>query len=546
MNLLKDNAYHILGLDTSAGQKEISKRSKEILTRLKIEDVPEYELDLNFFDGFRNEDSVKKAVANLSAPKKQIKEYFFWLQITDSVDEEAATLFRKGKYADAASIWKEHSANESTKSLLYKKNLAIFTTILLYRSKNTELLEKSVALWGELVNSSKFWTAFSKVYKLHDELGSDQDVIEDFKKKVPDYISDIYAELTELHDDKDFVTVFSKNFGLKGEKIETDVLNPIYKVINCTVEDLESLKVGDDGILDETEKNKIKDLISTAQQEFNKLIDLGLYDASQVKGIRDRFASALRTIVLDLHNNLNEVALSEKLMKVGITFCGTESLKSKFEQELLQLNENLTSQNNSVLTLELPGTFSTSYLTFDAFGVEYKNKKIKYADATKVAWHSTRNSTYGVPSGQTYNFLVGSDTETISVNYSATFRGGDKHNETFGKIIGLTEGLIQPVIIKKFIDKIFVRGETVTIGSLLLDKVGYHRKKFFGGLESVSWPEVEYKPKLEQGEVFTFTKNKNGEAKYFVQIPMSTSNAIVIPDLVIECINQYNNIYGKR
>lgn len=340
MNLLKDNAYHILGLDTSAGQKEISKRSKEILTRLKIEDVPEYELDLNFFEGFRNEDAVKKAVANLSAPKKQIKEYFFWLQIADSVDEEAVALFRKGKYADAASIWKEHSADDSTKSLLYKKNLAIFITILLYRSKNTELLEKSVALWGELVNSNKFWTAFSKVYKLHDELGSDQDVIEDFKKKVPDYISDIYAELTELHDDKDFVTVFSKNFGLKGEKIETDVLNPIYKVINDAVEELDLLKVSDDGVLDKKESAEIKRLIGVIQSELNKLIDLGLYDESKIKLVRDRAAATLRRLSIEVNNNLNETSVALGLSKIADGMSGTESFKSKVQQDIKTLQEN--------------------------------------------------------------------------------------------------------------------------------------------------------------------------------------------------------------
>jgi hypothetical protein len=47
-NLIVNNAYRILGLDGSANQKDVLKRSKEIINRLKIDDYPEYTLDINF------------------------------------------------------------------------------------------------------------------------------------------------------------------------------------------------------------------------------------------------------------------------------------------------------------------------------------------------------------------------------------------------------------------------------------------------------------------------------------------------------------------
>lgn len=70
MQTLKNNSYHVLGLDTSASQREILKRSKEIVNRLKIDDFPVYDLDLDIFENFRTEESVKEAVQKLSAPKK--------------------------------------------------------------------------------------------------------------------------------------------------------------------------------------------------------------------------------------------------------------------------------------------------------------------------------------------------------------------------------------------------------------------------------------------------------------------------------------------
>ena len=78
-NTLKNNAYHILGLDVSASEKDISKRSKEILNRLLADDTPEYDLDIGMFGDFRTEDSVKDALQRLQSQKKKIKEYFFCL-----------------------------------------------------------------------------------------------------------------------------------------------------------------------------------------------------------------------------------------------------------------------------------------------------------------------------------------------------------------------------------------------------------------------------------------------------------------------------------
>lgn len=340
MSLLKDNSYHILGLDTSANQKDVSKRSKEIVNRLKIDDVPVYDIDLDIFDGFRTERSVKEAVSNLTTPKKQIKEYFFWFQIADNVDEQAVGIFRSGHYDDAIRVWEHHSSEDSAKALLYKKNLAILYSLLLYKGKNQDYLKKSVAIWGELVNSPKFWSSFSKVYKLHDELGAEQDVIDDFKKHVSGYISDIYTDLSNAHKDNDYIATFSKNFGLKGEKIETDVLNPIYKVINDAVEDLDKLKVSDDGILDKKESDEIKRLIAVIQSQLNKLIDLGLYEESKIKVVRDRAAATLRRLSIEINNNLNDTGIALGLAKIAEKISGTESFKSKVQQDKKTLQDN--------------------------------------------------------------------------------------------------------------------------------------------------------------------------------------------------------------
>lgn len=343
MGILKDNSYHILGLDTSASQKDVSKRSKEILSRLKIDDVPSYGLDM--FDGFRTVESVKNAVDKLVAPKNQIKEYFFWFQIADVVDEEAVDYIKTGEYDLAALVWEKHGLGNTGKSFWYKRNLAILYSLILYKGKKTAYLDKSVRAWKELVDSEKFWTTFSNVYKHHDEFGVDSSVIEDFRKQVVDFISDIFADLSSHYHDQAFVSSFSNVFGLRGQKMTTDVVDPIYKKINDAVESLDKMNVSADGIIDQQEAAAIKAAIHSIQEELNKLLDLGLYDDSRTKQLRDRAASVLRKISIDIHNNLNETGTALSLIKIADKISGTEAVKTRIQQDLKTTQENHEAKN---------------------------------------------------------------------------------------------------------------------------------------------------------------------------------------------------------
>lgn len=343
MSILKDNSYHILGLDSSASQKDVSRRSREILTRLKIDDVPSFDLDM--FEGFRTVESVKSAVDRLVSPKNQIKEYFFWFQVADVVDEEAVGFIKNGEYDLAALVWEKHCSGNTGKSLLYKKNLAILYSLLLYKGKKASYLDKSIGAWKELVDSEKFWGTFSKVYKLHDEFGIDSGVIDGFRKLVVDFISDIFADLSSQTQDPVFVSSFSNTFGLHGQKMTTDVVGPIYKKINDAIESLDKLHVSADGVIDPQEAAAIKIGIHVIQEELNKLLDLGLYDDSRTKQLRDRAASVLRKISIDIHNNLNETGTALGLIKIADKISGTEAVKARIQQDLKTTQENIDAKD---------------------------------------------------------------------------------------------------------------------------------------------------------------------------------------------------------
>ena len=129
---------------------------------------------------------------------------------------------------------------------------------------------------------------------------------------------------------------FTKVFNLRGEKTEKVVMAPIFHEITEAVEKLEAMKVSEDGDLDAQEAAEIKKHIGKIQECCNKLIDLGLYDDSQSKTIRDRAAAAIRSIVLDIHNNLDDMPKAEQLLKVAMQFVGTSGMENKLKQDLDQ------------------------------------------------------------------------------------------------------------------------------------------------------------------------------------------------------------------
>lgn len=541
-NILKSNAYQILGLDLTASEKDILKRSKEILNRLKIDDIPEYDSDIELFDNFRNEDSIKEAIQKLQSPKKQIVEFFFWFYISDDTDKKALKYIKNKDYQSAIEIWGKDYKEDTVSSLNHKKNLALFLVYLLSIEDNKDCVEKSILLWKSIFDSEKYWSSFKKVFSLYNEQSLDDTKLAKFKKDAVGYLGDIYTEFYEKYKNNIYIEKFEETFSTKSNKIQDKILDPAFEKINNAVEKLEKMKVSSDGVLDDEESEEIKKLIKTIQVELNNLVDVGLYEDSQTILMRDRAAESLRTIMLDIHNNLNDIELAKKILEVSLKFCGTESEKVKLNQDLNQINKNIEDKEETRISLEIPGFFSSSDIVFTDYLIEYQGKSISYKDATSVSWSSTKHSTNGIPTSQSYSFIVTSDTESINVSFSAAFRGGEKHNEVFAKLVGISNNIIEPIVIKKLVSEIFDKKQTVNIGSLHINERGYFRNKFFGGIVEILWEDVAYIPDLNRGEATVYEKNNKGEASTFLSIPMSTHNAVLIPELIRECLiaKKYN------
>lgn len=339
-NLFRDNAYNVLGLDISASQKEINKRSKEIVNLLRIDEESAYETDLDVAKPKRTEDTVKGAVQKLSSPTKKIQEYFFWFDIENDTDEKSLQYLQQGKVDEAINLWSKEAGKETATGFVSKKNLAILYSVLLVDKGLKSHLTQSISCWKDLILSDKFWAYFEKIYALNDEVGTSDSALKAFRNNVTDVLADFYTDISQNKGDNGYYSLFAQVFAVKGQKMQRDVLSPIYEAINDTSEKLRNLNISEDNIISPEEVAELKRLTRLLQTNFDKLKELGLYADSQSKTMRDKAAEALRVVALDLYNNLGESEKPVALLNIASKIAGTTGTINKVNRDVETLRQN--------------------------------------------------------------------------------------------------------------------------------------------------------------------------------------------------------------
>lgn len=336
---LVNNAYHILGLSPTDNNRQILSRSKEIINRLKIDDVPEYDLDIGLIPVNRTEHSVQKASQKLQQPKEKLIESFFWFRFTTPVDIEVLSYLKRKDFNNAIRIWKNAADIGDSHLLNYQKNLSLLFTLLLHSEYNPEYLRESLGYWSSTFSSDQF-----RRYLQHELINEESNLINlesltSFETTAKSYLSDIFTELYQIHKEPDAISKFLQLFPIKGEKLNKTVLEPTFQNINTAAENLRAMNISEDGVLSKEEKNEINKNLKTVETQLAFLGKLALYEDSQVLVMRDKTSTALNKICLDLHNNLDETDYAINLLKIAKNLVGTRSLESKFEENLNQLNE---------------------------------------------------------------------------------------------------------------------------------------------------------------------------------------------------------------
>ena len=330
--IIKKNSYGILGIKSSASLAKIRKRSKMVSRHISMGRDFDFDINFNIYRKERTEKIVKKAAEKLTKPKSRLIYNFFWFNSVEEIDDKALVLHKEGRTEEAIELW-EKDIEKPGMSPLTKKNLALFYCLYLFEKKDSEYLRRSLDLWEGVINSTKFWKAFDRFYKLYDETGISDEVFSGFKQGVEQYVSDIYTELYKNHNDPIFIREKVKSLDKVGNKSREEILKPVYADVLDKVEKIEKTIKEEESIVGQIEN--LKRTVSQIKSSLQKIDDFN--DSSEgvkIQQVRDKAADEVRAIGIILHNKFKKSDEALSFIKSALDMVGSDYKKNQLEEDL--------------------------------------------------------------------------------------------------------------------------------------------------------------------------------------------------------------------
>ncbi|MDO8468505.1 MAG: zinc ribbon domain-containing protein [Candidatus Peribacter sp.] len=196
------------------------------------------------------------------------------------------------------------------------------------------------------------------------------------------------------------------------------------------------------------------------------------------------------------------------------------------------------------LELTIPGSWKNKQLIISDTDIACGSTRILIRDLSRISYHSTttRTSVYFVPvnTSTSSSFLIGTDSEAISFSIPGH---GKEPNEVFHKLFYLSKNIFEPIIVKRLFSTILA-GDTVKIGSISLNKEGFQKKTFFGGVVAIPWNRYAGIV-LHLAVVHVWYLTEKSVKKEFIAIPLATTNAAVLDVLLGLCHSEFGK-YAAR
>ena len=330
MKLVVNNSFHVLGLDSAATQKQVRTRVVEMGNLLKIEEVPSYDWDLVAPETIRSIESVKEAQSTATSPERHLKDYFFWFDIGDDVDQRAFTALRSADFDVAMKGWEE-AISQQPNNASRRRNLGLAYLFILGKTNRSELLARVVGFWNETIQSDFFWNSFQKIYSHSDDLGTDPSAFATFRSSIRSELISCFVELYELHGHFDYLAICLKTFGTDSEALKRIVVAPLVaKIESCAVE---LSVIGDDkNTKGEEFDRRFEPVAKQVQVHLERANQLGVFSEASFSKVRDRVAIALRSISITLHND-DDYERAAKAIEMASQIAATSGVASMIQQD---------------------------------------------------------------------------------------------------------------------------------------------------------------------------------------------------------------------
>jgi hypothetical protein len=332
-NLFLQNPFNILGLLTDASDKDIRKRAKEIDALLKIDEIPEYDYDIDVIS-HRTEKNVKQAENELLDEKLNFTYSWFWFTIHNDIDELGIRNLGEGKYTDGIKI-----IDQNTQNPFSVRNSAIAICLSIEKKYTKAQVEKSIKLWSKVYNEQVRFSRFKKYYLLNHENcnlsdGEMDKILDDLKLKLSDY----FAEVSLKNEDNSAYAEYAKEFNIHGKVFNEQIMQPL----------LTELENQSNDFTDTSSINKIKETTDELQAFGNNV-----WNDSKVIIIRDEVATSIRSAGINIanaidrvddfeNNNSKQLKIVKKFFDFSLSIAGSNGLKEKIRKDLEDYEETIS------------------------------------------------------------------------------------------------------------------------------------------------------------------------------------------------------------
>ena len=212
-NVYNDNIFHLLGIPTTATQRQIRRRKEDIESAHEMGDAA-WKREFCHLMGTRSVPTfaeVDEAFGHLSDPEYRIVSEFFWVWPMDEDDATVMDLLG-GNRSAAIQTWGQVASGQGRKSLVAQHNLAVLYHFYAIDAERQVLdgdgsapadfhkaicdyWEKAFGHWAGLVGDDDFWGIFEERMRAFDDPRLTGGFARRFRRQFPIAVDSMNARL---------------------------------------------------------------------------------------------------------------------------------------------------------------------------------------------------------------------------------------------------------------------------------------------------------------------------------------------------------------
>lgn len=329
MELVLNNPYRVLGLQSTASARDIIKRVSDLETFAELGKIKSFPMDFPMLGNLdRSLDAVKDAERKIEHPEGRLFHSFFWFRSGDSVDDLALDCLATGNFDEAIDIFNKQIGKKGYKKYTWRLNRAVIRLLKATQDTlNRDELDEALEDIGFVIDDELEHSIEDVL--LGNESGIDR---ENVWRRVADDMVGLAQSCPEKPYGNSAIQIVDSFWSFPTESreyVSSKIVNPLIEKVREAIKVSEELR-SDDNLNALKAKNyldKVEDIITDLQDTIGE-------DDIRFQTVANAYADEVCDCAIKALNQFEDVKLAMLLIKWA------HSLPS-FSRVSLRIEENM-------------------------------------------------------------------------------------------------------------------------------------------------------------------------------------------------------------